>query len=197
MARKRGKDFFEERGVHNMSQPFDGGTPPPQAGAFDVYLLMGCATRPDLGALIAATPTLARPLTDLATQARLMRRDAAPGFLGVDLSQQQATGLLIELQRLGAQGSILPSLYRQPRISAREAAARAQPTLVQQEAQYFPTYQFGPVRVWQDDARWWVVGAVAQKLVDEGHIPGGVVVYVDKLDGRVLTGDDMLRVAGY
>jgi len=179
-----------------MSQPFTSGPTPPQAGAFDVYLLIGCATRPDLGALIAANPLLARPFTDPTTQATLTQRDAAPGFLGVDVSQQQATALLTELQRLGAQGSILPSLYRQPRISAQEAAVRAQPTLVQQEAHYFPSYQFGPVRVWQDDARWWVVGAVAQKLVDEGHIPGGVVVYVDKLDGRVLTGDDMLRGAG-
>ncbi|MEO7001623.1 MAG: hypothetical protein ABI068_07455 [Ktedonobacterales bacterium] len=171
--------------------------PGPQAGDFDVYLLIGCASRPDLGTVIAANPLLASPLTDLVVQARLTQRNGAPGFLGVDVSQQQATSLLAELQRLGAHGAVIPSLYRQPRISAQEAASRAQPVLVQQEAQYFPNYQFGPVRVWQDDARWWVIGAVAQKLIDEGHIPGGVVVYVDKLDGRVLSSDEKLRVGGF
>ena len=30
--------------------------------------------------------------------------------------------------------------------------------------------------VWREDVRWWVIGAVSEQLLNEGHIPGGVCV---------------------
>ena len=154
---------------------------------YDVYLLAGATTLPDLGDLIVRFPLLGTT----STQRLLVQRTEMPGFLSLDLPFGDAVALLVRLRTQGAVGQVVPSAYRQPQISVDNALTIAQPVLLQREAEVFAGYQFGPVMVWREEVRWWVIGAVSQRLLNEGHIPGGVATQVDKLDGRIWTHEQM------
>jgi hypothetical protein len=141
----------------------------------------------DLSDLSAEFPALSVP----ATQALLLQRSLSPGFLGLDLPFYDALALLGRLRTRGAVGHLTPVVYRQPRVSIDEALLLAQPVLIQREATAFTGYQFGPVTLWREEARWWVIGAVSEQLLNEGHIPGGVSTVIDKLDGHIWTFEEI------
>jgi hypothetical protein len=153
----------------------------------DIYLMAGCVTQPDLSDLGARFPVL----TSTEFQSLLVR-SSDPGFLGLDMPYADAVMLLGRLQVGGAVGQVTPAAYRHPSLSIDEALALAQPILVQHEAAEFAGYQFGPVILWREEARWWVIGAVSEQLLDEGHIPGGVSIAVDKLDGHIWTFNEIV-----
>ncbi len=159
----------------------------PATTPYDVYLLAGATALPDLGDLVFRFPLLGTA----STQRLLLQRTEMPGYLGLDLPFTDAVALLARLRTQGAAGQVAPSAYRQPRISVDDALLLAQPVLMQREAGRFARYQFGPVMVWREDVRWWVIGAVSEQLLNEGHIPGGVSTAVDKIDGHIWTLDDM------
>src|SRR5271166_732873 len=133
---------------------------------YDVYLLAGATALPDLGDLIFQFPLLGTA----STQPLLLQRTEVPGFLGLDLPFADAVALLVRLRTQGAAGKVAPSAYRQPQISVDDALLLAQPVLMQREAGTFARYQFGPVMVWREGVRWWVIGAVSERLLNEGHI---------------------------
>lgn len=158
----------------------------------DIYLMAGCVTQPDLSDLSARFPRL----TSTGFQSLLGERSSNPGFLGLDMPYADAVLLLGRLQVGGAVGQVTPATYRRPSLSIDDALALAQPILVRREAAKFAGYQFGPVMVWREEARWWVVGAVSERLLDEGHIPGGVSIAVDKLDGHIWTFTEIVGLDG-
>lgn len=156
----------------------------------DLYLVEGCARPPDLRDLLAYAPFLAEP----PLQARLHQRFPSPGFLGLNLPPALATTLLARLSAAGARGESVPAAYRAPRVSREQAQAIAERALPQEAARVFPGYPFGPVLYWRAGPRWWVFGCASERLVEEGHIPGGVLAYVDTLDGHLWSFEDMQRL---
>jgi hypothetical protein len=163
----------------------------PQSAAYDLYLTTGCATPPDLGAFERDAPALGEP----ALRARLLRRLPGPGFLGLDLGEARARALLGQLAAAGARGEALPAAYRRPLLTVETAWPLAERDLVPRAAEAFPGYSFEPVRYWREGARWFVFGMIAPALVERGHVPGGVLAYVDKVDGHLWRPDELERLA--
>lgn len=163
----------------------------PSPDASDLYLTRGCATPPQLGELAAQVPALADP----ALRARLIQSAAAPGFLGLNLPDPLARALLARLAQSGAAGQVVPAAYRLPRVSQQAAQAIAARDLPPRAAAAFPGYSFNPVRYWREGPRWWIFGIISDALVDQGYVPGGIIAYVDKLDGHIWQQDELAQLA--
>lgn len=162
----------------------------PTASLYDLYLTAGCAGEPSLADLLGTIPRLA----DAAVRARLLQRSPGPGFLRLDLPEDAARVLLGRLMRAEARGELVPAAYRRPHINTQAGQSIAERTLTAQASREFPGYTFRPVRYWREGPRWWVFGMIADALVDQGHVPGGVLAYVDKLDGHIWQPDELQRL---
>ena len=157
----------------------------------DLYLTRGCAAPPAVGDLVGQVPALA----EAAMQARLTQRPQAPGFLGLDLPTALAQALLTRALAAGAMGQIVPAAYRQPRITQQAALVIAERDAPTRATTAFPGYSFNPVRYWREGPRWWIFGMISDALVDQGHVPGGVIVYVDKVDGHIWQPDELAQLS--
>lgn len=148
----------------------------------DVYLTSGCTER---AALDEKTTAILGP--------ELMSRiyQAQPAFLGLDLPLEAALELMKALRSAGGRGLVVPSAYRQPRLSPQQAYLSAKRSISEKQARYFPSHQFNEVRLIRDYALWWVYCAPSPQLIEEGHVPGAVFAYVDKLDGRTWEPEEM------
>lgn len=158
---------------------------------YDVYLTFGCETPPDLSGLdgqIAA-------LNDAALRARLLRRSPGPGFLGLGADQATARALLARLRAAGAHGEVIDAAYRQPRLTRDAARAIAERALPPHAAASFPGYPFNPVTLRREEPRWYLFSMISPRLVSEFHVPGGVLAYIDKLDGHVWNNDEIRALA--
>lgn len=162
----------------------------PTASLYDLYLTAGCAVEPPLADLLGTIPGLA----DAAVRARLLQHTPGPGFLRLDLSAGAARALLDRLMRAEARGEMVPAAYRHPRFDIPAGQSIAERALTAQAGREFPGYTFRPVRYWREGPRWWVFGMIADALVDQGHVPGGVLAYVDKLDGHIWQPDELQRL---
>lgn len=163
----------------------------PQSAQFDVYLTQGCATPPSVSDVVSAIPALNDPLI----RSRLLRRSPGPGFLGVQATADDARQLLARLKAAEARGEVVPAAYRQPPISTQAAQSIAERALAAEAASLFPGYTFRPTRYWREGPRWWVFGMISDQLVDQGHVPGGVLAYVDKVDGHIWQPGEMQQLA--
>jgi hypothetical protein len=159
----------------------------PTSALYDLYLTAGCAGEPPLADLRGTMPRLG----DTAVRVRLLQRSPGPGFLGLDLPADAARVLLGRLMRAEAHGELVPAAYRRPRIDILAGQSTAERALIAQAGREFPGYTFRPVRYWREGPRWWVFGMIADALVDQGHVPGGVLAYVDKLDGHIWQPDEL------
>lgn len=164
---------------------------PNQAAQYDIYLALGCETPPDLGGLEG----LVSALSDAAMRARLLKRSPGPGFLGLALDEQTARALFARLRAAGAHGEVLNAAYRQPRVTRDAARAIAERDLPTRAASAFPGYPFNAVTLRREEPRWYIFSMISPRLVSEFHVPGGVLAYVDKLDGHVWSRDEMLALA--
>lgn len=161
------------------------------SGPYDVYLTSGCATPPDLDDLVEQIPEL--HTTSL--QARLSSWRPG-GFLGLDLAEHVAHGLLERLQRAHARGFVAPAAYRTPAVSREEAFPLGKQYIDRVIASRFPTVTFAPVAYLRESARWWTFFAGSPQLQSEGLIPGAVFASIDKLDGHVWTPEEMEHLFG-
>ena len=155
---------------------------------YDTYLYRGCKRLPNLDDLRQQIPELA----DSLIQQRLI--EPSPGFLGFSLPISNAQALLRVLGRASARGLYVPSAYRQPQVTLLMAHTLAEQAAVNIQAASFPEYDFAPVTFLEEDAMWWIFFTSSQKLGEEGHIPGGFYVYIDKLDGHVWDSKELDQV---
>jgi len=113
-------------------------------------------------------------------------RDA---FLGLELPVGTAYALRGQLQALGATAIILPSCYREPRLTVEQAFAIARRNIEQRitHDKRLSRYAFSPVeRIPRfEHPTCWTFGAPSQQLQDEGFIPGVLFTSIDKWDGHV------------
>lgn len=164
---------------------------------YDIWLTLGARALPDFGPLAATIPDLATP----AVHARIL--DCHPGFFGrnagflhLDVPLAHAQQVMACLRTVAVQGYIVPVIYRDPPVSRDQAQRSAEAVIAQRLATHPDKATFGPVVV---DARHehafaWAFGSGSEVLQDRGAIPGAVLASIHKLDGRVLDGDEKLRM---
>lgn len=148
---------------------------------YDIYLSMGGRALPDLNDLMRAVPALAEPQM----QQKIVQRSPKPGFLGLDLTSDQAKTLMQRLKAQKAVGYPVPSAYRQPKITIEQATPIATQAIEQLHKAHIPEHTLGPVLLRKDEPACWTFGAVSEEWVKEGRIPGVLFASVDKLDGHV------------
>jgi hypothetical protein len=78
----------------------------------------------------------------------------------------------------------VPVDYRHPRVPLKAAHALAEQAAAKIQAKSFTGYEFAPIAFVEEDVMWRIFFASSQQLSLEGHIPGGIDIYIDKLDGH-------------
>jgi hypothetical protein len=136
---------------------------------YDIYLLTGCHSRPNLGDILTDVPK------------RIFEH--SPGFIGLCLSRERATRVFDRLKSVGGRGYVIPSIYREPKISGERAQSIAE--LALQSYQESHEVNFAPVRLMSSDPMWWKFAAVSEELIQKGIVPGTLYICVDKIDGHV------------
>lgn len=167
--------------------------PTPQGdfdSTYDIYLTRGADQLPKLDNLLTEAPVLQEP--DLPQ--RMLQHST--NVLKVALPENKAIELLQRLQAEGAKGSLLPSAYRQPRISAEQAVPIAEKAIAEIQAKRRPNDTPGTVRFLREQPTCWTFGAVSEQLIREGRIPGLFYASVDKLDGHIWKPEEFDRLAG-
>ena|SRR5579859_6331313 len=159
---------------------------------YDIYLFIGCRTLPELDDLIQKAPALADPTV----QKRILQRSPGPGFLKLDLASDVATTLLKLLKSRKANGYVVLSDYRQPRITSEQAASIAARAIAELHATRIPDHTLGPVHLVREEPVCWTFGAVSEEWVKEGRIPGMLFASVDKLDSHVWQPEEFERLRG-
>jgi hypothetical protein len=156
---------------------------------YDLTLDRGCASFP----LVADLVPSARGLANLEVQLKLTQDQ--PGWLDLALPLTVAERLGRRLHASGARGEIVEVAYRTPQLSqeaALQLAARVLPDLA---ARTFPGYSFKPPVLRRDAPRWYLFIRVSDALLDAGHIPGGVLAGIDKIDGHLWSDEAMAALA--
>ncbi len=169
------------------------------ATLYDIWLSHGCNPEPDLSDF----PTIASLLRDSAFRARLLMRKPGPGgawdwggkpaeYLGLDLPLDIAWKLGERLKQCHGNGEIVPVAYRIPRISKEEALLKAQREVARwnEEQKNLPDEKRVTFSVPTEEyMRWspmaWGFFAGVPKWIEEGYIPGGRFIHIDKLDGHL------------
>lgn len=157
---------------------------------YDIYLSSGCSRLIDVSHQAAEAPVLA----DSALHARILGQ-TKPGFLGLNLPANTAAELLEELLLAGGQGLVVPSAYRQPKVTLEMAYPIAKQAIAQKQETH-SNYKFEPVKFLREAAMWWEFAAISEELIQQSHIPGAIHVCVDKLDGHVWTPQEQVRLYG-
>lgn len=157
---------------------------------YDIYLSAGCRSLPDLGDLLRRVPKLA----EAALQEKLLARH--PGFLELDVSEQDALALLERLRGSKARGQVVPAGYRTPSVSINDALPTAERFIAKLHETHFTSYTFEPVHFWREGPRWWIFLAGSEQLQREGVSPGAFFAYVDKLDGHVWQQPEIAHLLG-
>jgi hypothetical protein len=144
----------------------------------DIYLIAGCSQPPkNLGPAAAnAGPGLLSRL--------LARR---PGFLGMELNQQEAADALAALRQNGARGMAVAAGYRTGGLKMEDALPIADAFLSEQKQRQYPDVPFEPTRFVREEALWWTFCRTSETLIERGVVPGALYAAIDKLGGHVWT----------
>ena len=153
---------------------------------YDVYLLSSCSKPID----IAHLPIDIRPL------AKRGLEKSKPDFLGLNLSRNLAADFVKQLHLAGGNGLVVLSAYRQPKVTIEIAYTIAEKAIYQKQEKHFPNFKFESVKFLSEAAMWWEFGADSAELIEQGYIPGGIRVRVDKLDGHIWTLQEEVSLYG-
>jgi hypothetical protein len=96
---------------------------------YDLYLSSGCRTYPYLSDLAVSVNVL----LDLDLNKLIQSEQFIPGFLGLELPTNTAACFLERLKEAGGGGTIVPSAYRQPRVSIEMAYPIAFQAIIQKQ----------------------------------------------------------------
>jgi len=116
------------------------------------------------------------------------------GFIGLNTTNEIAVDILEWVIRCEGYGLVIPTIYRDPKISVVKAKEIAIIELEKEIELSYPNIKFQAVQVFEDEPLWWRVCAYSEELTRRGLIPGGVCKYVDKLDGHLWPLADRVRV---
>lgn len=161
---------------------------------FDIYLVRGCNSLPEMEDLFDLIPALATSKV----QENLLKD--SPGFLGFDLPLEAARRLIKRLKYAGTEagGQIIPSKYRdnQPNYTIETAYPIAEETLKKIQSSY-SDISFGPITYVPGSSGLMYITfvSIATEWTEEGLVPDGIFVSVDKLDGHIWSDEEMLELS--
>ena len=160
---------------------------PTHEGPYDVHLWNGC--QPSPGERLGL---VRHEVDESQVQARLVQ--PTPGFLGLDLTLNEAEALLRKLKACGAHGFVVPSAYRQPPIALNRAYRLAKNVVERKRRHRSPPYQVGPLTFRGDRSFYWEFFAPVPELLERGVAPGGIFAFIDKCDGHDWTLEEQDRL---
>lgn len=117
-----------------------------------------------------------------------------PGFMGLNLPADLAAELLERIEIAGGHGLVIPIAYRQPKVTMETAYSIAEQEIVCKQALLFPNHKFESTKFFREDVMWWDFRALSPELIETGHIPGGVIARVDKLDGHIWAAAEQIHL---
>lgn len=144
---------------------------------YDIYLYSGCRSEADLRAIGDMFPFL----NDQFFQKIIL---STPGFLGLEIEKDEIIQILKILGQYRAKGIYIPSKYRYPQITkdiALEIGERERKKLVQD----FPDLTFYQPSTNPRPVLWWEVSIGCKEWIEEGSIPGAIILWIDKFDGHI------------
>ena len=80
---------------------------------------------------------------------------------------------------------------RKPNFAVAQTIAERELARVTGQSERLSHYRFGPLRLRQENERFWTFYAGSRELVEEGGAPGGIHICVDKADGHVWTTEEL------
>jgi hypothetical protein len=149
-------------------------------------------TLPNLSGLTEKVPAYLQSTWDNLTQT--LAQKLVPGFMGLNLPADLAAELLELIEIAGGHGLVVPTGYRQPKITVEMAYPIAQQEIARIQALHLPNYELEPTKFFREDVMWWDFRARCPELIEKGHIPGSVIARVDKLDGHIWTEAEQLHL---
>jgi hypothetical protein len=154
---------------------------------YDIYLQSGIISRPNLSDLSVDT------LNQITQDIKVRLSEQSPGFLGFNLAAADALMLFDRLTSTGARGLVLPSSYRQSKVTIDMARSIAEQAILQKQAEKCPNVnidvpQFLPAH---STPMWWTFGSKVEEWIQQGLAPGMIFASVDKIDGHIWEADDM------
>lgn len=159
---------------------------------FDIFLDKECNHLPDITDLETEIPLLVEK------KSTFFIRPLKPDFLGLDISAPLAGELYERIVTAGGYCLIVPSKYRQPIISIKEACKIAEPVILHKQRKFFSKYLFEPIKC--NHARstpmYWAIGSLSEQLIADSYIPGGVFVEVDRIDGHIWNNVEQRKAFG-
>lgn len=157
---------------------------------YDIYLRQGANSLPQTLDL-----KFERPIKEVIEEKLPNALSEKPGFLGLDLSFDTASLLLEYLNSLGAKGRVADSKYRNPTISLDMAFSIAEEAMRQEQEKY-SDIKFEKIRLRFEEVMWWEFFSLAKEWLDDGYTPGGLIVWVDKVDGHIWQDGEFTRLYG-
>ena len=116
------------------------------------------------------------------------------GFMRLNVSNEMAADILEWIIRNEGYGLIVPTTYRNPKISSTKAKKIASVELEREIKEVYANVQFDPIQVVDDAPFCWKVCTFSQELIEQGLIPGGICKYVDQVDGHLWTLGDRVKI---
>ncbi|HEU4327338.1 MAG TPA: hypothetical protein VFS21_29645 [Roseiflexaceae bacterium] len=151
---------------------------------YDIYLFSGCNSIPEM-------EEIQRILPDVDIDFLISRiQMPSPGFLGVKLDKERAILFLKTIETYLAQGIYLPYSYSTPLLDDNKALVVGNNELQKLEIES-PQLHFYPPRVHSSYPLWFKVVIGCKEWIEDGFIPGAVVLFVDKIDGHIWTNEQI------
>lgn len=147
---------------------------------------------PDLSGLAEKMPAYLQATWYNLTQT--IEQKLESGFMGLNLPADLAAEILERIEIAGGHGLVIPIAYRQPKVTMEMAYPIAEQEIVRKQSLLFPNYKFEATKFSREDVMWWDFRALSPELIKTGHIPGGVIARVDKLDGHIWTAAEQIHM---
>jgi hypothetical protein len=151
---------------------------------YDIYLYSGCDSTFNISEIDSMLPSTEN---DQFTQKITMK---IPGFLGLNLEKDTVINILKILGKYKAGGIYTPSRYRNPTVTrdfALDIGNRERIRLSEE----FPELTFYQPHINPRHILWWEVSIGCKEWMDEGDLPGAIILCVDKCDGHVWEESDV------
>jgi hypothetical protein len=153
-----------------------------ESSVYDVYIWRKCQKPPDLSDLADQIPLVTSPIFQ---QWLVTQQETDLGFLQLNLKQALAQELLGRLQAVGATGDVVKAKYRHAGLTFSQAYQIAIPALQKLQNRRMPDYTFERPTFYREEVETWTFIAMSPQLIDQGYVPGGLLVSIDKIDGHV------------
>ena len=107
--------------------------------------------------------------------------------MGLDVSADLAIDLWNQLKASSIRSVVVPSIYREPLLTANVAFSYAK-SIVEQKKNQDPSDKFGELYYAGEEIMWYTFRIFSEKLSTEKRSPGSWYINIDKIDGHLWKG---------